>query len=337
MRSTFFMIIVGLCFTCSSIYAQDEKPVDNVIKTSKAPKLVRMQLKAGDPYHLYVYDTGALGEDPFEISDMIQELVDPHTWDSDGVGISIRGHDSIYVMQKPETQKKLYDLLQAFVTFKHHEAKAHKKKFDPKAEPARVYSQTLISGTSYDVHVYDIDKRLDGDDVDEIVDLIQEVVHPNSWDQDGIFIDNINGNLFVGQAKAAHKEIVTLLDKMRSFRHLQRKNRPHNPQSHEFKNTVHKILGMSREYSEKALHFLRSNRLIEAEQMAKESMTIMGKAKEFIIKGKEQGYAVDGLMERLKADSMKVKTVFNAILRAESEQSQDNKAKPKDNDKATDF
>ena len=59
------------------------------------------------------------------------------------------------------------------------------------------------------------------EDIDDFIDLIQEVVSPDSWDQDGISIEEYNGNMVVTQTPDVHAEIDDLLRTLRNQRGVQ--------------------------------------------------------------------------------------------------------------------
>lgn len=61
----------------------------------------------------------------------------------------------------------------------------------------------------------------DEGDVDDFIDLISEVVAPDTWDEDGISIDEYNGNMVVTQTPDVHTAIGDLLKRLRLQRGVQ--------------------------------------------------------------------------------------------------------------------
>ena len=59
------------------------------------------------------------------------------------------------------------------------------------------------------------------EEVGDFIELISEVVSPESWDQDGISIDEYNGNMVVTQTPDVHSEIDELLRTLRNQRGVQ--------------------------------------------------------------------------------------------------------------------
>ncbi len=57
--------------------------------------------------------------------------------------------------------------------------------------------------------------------VEDFIDLIAEVVSPESWDQDGISIEEYNGNMVVTQTPDVHDEVDDLLRTLRNQRGVQ--------------------------------------------------------------------------------------------------------------------
>ncbi|NRA38566.1 MAG: hypothetical protein HRU15_10530, partial [Planctomycetes bacterium] len=58
-------------------------------------------------------------------------------------------------------------------------------------------------------------------DIDEFIELIEQVVSPESWEQDGISIEEYNGNMVVTQTPDVHTQIDDLLRTLRHQRGVQ--------------------------------------------------------------------------------------------------------------------
>ncbi len=61
----------------------------------------------------------------------------------------------------------------------------------------------------------------DTEEIDDFIDLLQEVVSPDSWDQDGISIEEYNGNMVVTQTPDVHAQVDELLRRLRHQRGVQ--------------------------------------------------------------------------------------------------------------------
>lgn len=58
-------------------------------------------------------------------------------------------------------------------------------------------------------------------DIGELMDILQTVVEPESWDGEGIGLDEYNGSMVVSQTPDVHRQIEALLDQLRKQRGVQ--------------------------------------------------------------------------------------------------------------------